>query len=181
MAEEDEEYLSMPGYVPAKVAAKMLNLTADRVNELVRDGRFSARRVSGRNLIPLEEVEEFRRNPPGRTRKDAAKWRRYTNRVKLLSVLIQVRVRAGQRENLEQKLEKIYEEQQLRFEGSLARYILSNFASPDIVTIILHWKSNEMPDETRRKRDLEAFQQEFADVLNWESAQISEHEGLLYT
>ncbi|QBD83627.1 helix-turn-helix domain-containing protein [Ktedonosporobacter rubrisoli] len=178
---EDEEYLSIPGYVPVKVAAKMLELSQDRITQHIHSGRLPSKKVGGRYLIPAQAVEEFRRNPPGRTRKQPARWRIYDDRVKLLSMLIQVRVRAGQRENLEQKLEKIYEEQQLRFEGSLARYILSNSASPDIVTIILHWKSNEMPDEARRKRDLEAFQQEFADVLDWESAQISEHEGLLYT
>jgi len=38
-----------------------------------------------------------------------------------------------------------------------------------------------MPDEATRERDFAAFKAELADVLNWETAQISTEEGIIYT
>jgi hypothetical protein len=45
----------------------------------------------------------------------------------------------------------------------------------------LVWKDTEMPDGTTRAKDLAAFQAELADVLDWETAQISTKEGIIYT
>jgi len=38
-----------------------------------------------------------------------------------------------------------------------------------------------MPDEATRQRNLEAFKAELTDVLNWETAEISLREGIIYT
>jgi NTP pyrophosphatase (non-canonical NTP hydrolase) len=38
-----------------------------------------------------------------------------------------------------------------------------------------------MPDETARQHDLEALQDELADVLDWETAHATTTETLLYT
>ena len=38
-----------------------------------------------------------------------------------------------------------------------------------------------MPDETARQHDLEALQEELADVLDWKAALYSTNEALMYT
>ncbi len=38
-----------------------------------------------------------------------------------------------------------------------------------------------MPDEAAREQALAAFKAELADVLDWETAQISTKEGIIYT
>ena len=63
----------------------------------------------------------------------------------------------------------------------MARYILKSVGAPSTVTISLLWKSNEIPAEHIRQRDLEAFKAEFASILDWETARVEENEGLLYT
>jgi excisionase family DNA binding protein len=178
---EETEYLTIPGYVPVKIAAKMLNLSPDRITQHVRGGRFHAKKVGGRYLIPKTEVEEFKRNPPGRVRTRAPKWRQYDSRVRLLNTNIHVRVREGMQEQLEQKLQAIFAEQKHKIAGTMERYIFRNLAASDSITITLLWKSNEMPDETVRNRDLAAFRAELADVLDWNTEEIIHNEGLLYT
>lgn len=178
---EEQEFLSIPGYVPVKVAAKMLGLSDDRILQHIQNGRLSSKKIGGRYLIPLGEVEKFQLNPPGRVRTKAPGWRLFDSRVKLLNITIYVQMRQGQEEQLTQLVQAIHDEQRHRFTGTMARYILKSSTTPDLVTISLLWKSNEIPNEQIRQRDLEAFKAEFASVLDWETARIEENEGLLYT
>ncbi len=132
-------------------------------------------------MIQKEDIEAYQSNPPGRTRKKPVKWRKFKGRARVFSTQIQVHVRAGQQGLLAQKLQRILEEQEYQFPGTMRRYIFNNTAAPDLVTIILLWKSNEMPGEKVRANQLETFQSAFADVLDWDTAQITFNEGLLYT
>lgn len=50
-----------------------------------------------------------------------------------------------------------------------------------MLRILLIWKNTEMPDETTRQQDLHRFQQAFADVLDWETADYSFDDVLLHT
>ncbi len=43
------------------------------------------------------------------------------------------------------------------------------------------WKDTEMPDEATRERYLAMFQEELADVLDWDTARMSTKEGIIYT
>jgi excisionase family DNA binding protein len=178
---EEQEFLSIPGYVPVKVAAKMLGLSDDRILQHIQNGRLSSKKIGGRYLIPMGEVEKFQLNPPGRVRTKAPGWRLFDSRVKLLNITIYVKMRQGQEERITQLVQEIHDEQRHRFTGTMARYILKSSTTPDLVTISLLWKSNEIPNEQIRQRDLEAFKAEFASVLDWETARIEENEGLLYT
>jgi quinol monooxygenase YgiN len=63
----------------------------------------------------------------------------------------------------------------------MERYVFRDLTAPDRITITLLWKSNEMPDEAIRNRDMAAFRAELADVLDWSTAEIAHNEGLLYT
>jgi hypothetical protein len=178
---EENEYLSIPGHVPVKVAAKMLGLSEDRVFQHIYSRRLRAKKVGGRYMLDIHEVEDFKRNPPGRVRERAPKWRIYDRRIKLLNTQIVVPIREGQEGLLEEKIQEIYIAQEYRLSGTMGRYILRNIHSPELVTISLLWKDNEMPDEVTRQRELEAFKAQFADVLDWERAVFTHNEGVLYT
>jgi excisionase family DNA binding protein len=177
----DKEYLRIPDHVSVVEAGKMIGLSYRRTYQLVHEGRLPSTKVGGKHMIPIEEVEKYQRNPPGRTRIEAPDWYLFDANVKVFSTQIQVRVRAGQQELFAQKLQQIYEEQEYKFPGTMRRYIFKNTTAPDLVTIILLWKSNEMPGERVRENQLETFQSAFADVLDWDTAQITFNEGLLYT
>jgi excisionase family DNA binding protein len=177
----DKEYLRIPGHVPVKEAAEMLGVSEDRVLQHIKATRLPGHMVQGRYMIPLEAVEQFKLNPPGRLRTKAPTWRVYHARSKLLGMDIQVQVRAGQQERLLEKLSTIQKENRHTFTGTVARYILKDSPSFTSLSIWLIWKASEMPDEVKRQRDFEAFKAELADVLQWETAYISIKEGIIYT
>jgi len=49
------------------------------------------------------------------------------------------------------------------------------------MSIWLVWKDTEMLNNSTRDQELTAFKAELAEVLNWETAQISTKEGIIYT
>ncbi len=177
----DTEYLRIPGHVPVKEAAEMLGLSEDRVLQHIKAKRLPGRKVYGRYMIPRESVEQFKQNPPGRSRTKAPPWRVYNVRSKLLSLDIEVRVLPGQEERLLEKLRAIQEGNRHIFPGTLARYIFKESASVSTVSILLIWKDTEMPDEVKREEELAAFKAELAGVLDWETASQHTKEGIIYT
>jgi excisionase family DNA binding protein len=177
----DKEYLRIAGHVPVKEAAEMLGISEDRVLQHIKAKRLPGRMVLGRYMIPLEAVEQFKLNPPGRLRTKAPAWRVYHARSKLLGMDIQVQVRPGQQERLLEKLSVIQEENRHTFPGTVARYILKDSPSFTTLSIWLVWKDTEMPDEATRERDFVAFKAELADALDWETVKISTNEGIIYT
>ena len=64
---------------------------------------------------------------------------------------------------------------------TIQRYIFKDDISPSEMSIWLIWKDTEMLDNATRDQELTAFKAELADVLNWETAQISTKEGIIYT
>jgi hypothetical protein len=132
-------------------------------------------------MIPIHAVEEFKHNPPGRVRKHPPDWRVYNSRSKLLRTDIRVQVRDGQQAKLMQKLRAIYKGKRHLFTGTIQRYVLKDAAHPANIEISLVWKDTEMPDEATRQQELEAFKAELADVLDWETAECSTKEGIIYT
>jgi excisionase family DNA binding protein len=177
----EKEYLRIAGHVPVKEAAEMLGISEDRVLQHIKAKRLPGRKVMGRYMIPLEAVEQFKLNPPGRLRTKAPAWRSYHARSKLFGMDIQVEVQPGQQEHLLKKLSVVLEENRHTFAGTIARYILKDGPSFTTLSFWFIWKDSEMPDELTRERDFEAFKAEFADVLKWETAHISVKEGIIYT
>ncbi len=177
----DKEYLRIPGHVPVKEAAEMLGISEDRVLQHIKAKRLPGRKVYGRYMIPQESVEQFKQNPPGRSRTRAPLWRVYNIRSKLLSLDIEVQVLPGQEERLIEKLRAIQEGNRHIFPGTMARYIFKERASFSIVSIWLIWKDTEMPNEAKREEELTAFKAELADVLDWETAVQHTKEGIIYT
>lgn len=168
---------ALPGYVSVQEAAGIIGCSESRIYQYIKAGRLSARRIGHTLVLPLQEVQNFQRIPAGRQRENAPLWRRYRSRSKLLATTIQVQVRPGMQEKLQEKIKNI-EPHDHTFTGNVARYIIEK---DEAVKIILIWKSTEMPDEATRQQDLRSFQQAFADVLDWGTAKYSFNDVLLHT
>lgn len=178
---EEKEYLRIPGHVSVKEAAEMLGISYDRTYQHVRTGRLRSKKVGGKHMIPKQAIEDFKHNPPGRIRTEPPDWRIYNSRIKLLNTTIHLKILPGKEELFEQKIQVIRAKQFYKFTGTMERYIFKNVVAPDSITILLLWKDNEMPDEATQQRELKAFKDEFADVLDWETASYSTKEGIIYT
>lgn len=177
----DNETSTIPGYVSSKQAATMLGISKHRLYQYVKAKRLHVVRVGKAFMVPLEELEQFKLNPPGRVRTRSPDWRVYNIRSKLLVLDIEVQVLPGQQERLLGKLRVIQEGNQHIFPGTMARYVLKEDTSFTSVSIWLVWKDTEMPDEAIREEELIAFKAELADVLDWETASQRTKEGIIYT
>ena len=175
------EFPDIPGYVSIKQAAQMLGITDKRVYRYIEIGRLPAFKASGVFLLAEEDVKQFKLNPPGRIRSSPPRWRVYSSRSKVLATEIQVHVREGKQAELLEKVDAIQHANRHTFPGTIARYLITGDEALSSVHFVLIWKDTEMPDETTRQQDLEALQEELADVIVWETALYSTNETLLYT
>jgi excisionase family DNA binding protein len=175
------EFPDIPGYVSIKQAAHMLGITDKRVYRYIEIGRLPAYKASGVFLLSEEDVKQFKLNPPGRLRTNPPPWRLYSSRSKVLTTEIQVTVRLGKQEALLQQLAAIQEANRHTFPGTIARYLIRGDEALTCVHLMLLWKDTDMPDEITRQHDLQALQDELADVLDWETARTTTNETLLYT
>jgi excisionase family DNA binding protein len=178
------EYIELPevpDYISTDQAARILGISKQRVYQYIEEKRLPAFRAGNVILLRKEAVEQFKPNITGRPRKKEPPWRVYRGGSTVMGTDIQVQVREGKQAQLIEKLKAMYLEQRHTFPGTIQRYIFKDDPAPRTVTIWLAWKDSEMPDEAVRKKELVAFQTELADVLDWETAQISTKEGIIYT
>jgi excisionase family DNA binding protein len=162
-------------------AARILGISKQRVYQYIEEKRLPAFRVGNVILLRKEAVEQFKPHITGRPRKKEPLWRVYRGGSSVLGTEILVQVRDGKQAQMIEKLRAIYAGQRHTFPGTIQRYIFKDDSSPTTVSMWLVWKDTEMPDEAMREKDLEAFRAELADVLDWETAQISTKEGIIYT
>lgn len=172
---------NLPGYVSIKEAAEILGVSDKRVYQYVRAGRLPARRVGNILILPVEEVRQFKPSPSGRVRAKAPSWRAFRSRGTLVITDIRVPVRVGQQAKLIEKLKAIQKGDRHTFPGTVARYVVKGDEGLASVEIVLIWKSTEMPAEARRKQDLDLFQEELADVLDWQAAQYNSNDVIIHT
>jgi excisionase family DNA binding protein len=177
----DIEIPNLPGYVSIKEAANMLGVSDKRVYQYVRAGRLPAQRIGHILILPIEEVKQFKPSPTGRVRTKAPSWRIYRSRGTLLITDIHVQVRVGQHARLLEKLKAMQKLDRHTFPGTVARYIAKGDEDLETLQVLLIWKTTEMPDETTRKHDFAVFQEEMADVLDWQTAQIITNEVIIQT
>ncbi len=178
---EKKDVPAVPGFVTVREAAKIINVSRTRMYEFVDEGRFPLHKAGSTYLIALADLENFRPNPTGRLRKSPPKWRAYRGGGKLFATEMQVKIRSGQRERLLRKLEAIRKEERHTLTGSIARFVLLERAAGDTVTLWLVWKDSEMPDQATHEQEMALFRAELADVLDWDSAEISDKDGVIYT
>jgi len=172
---------NLPGYISIKEAADLLGVSDKRVYQYVRAGRLPAQRIGHILILPIEEVKRFKPSPSGRVRTKAPSWRAYRSRGTLFVTDIHVPVRAGQQATLVKKLKTIQKFDRHTFPGTVARYVVRSDEALTSLHILLIWKSTEMPDEATRKHDLALFQEDLADVLEWEMAHYSTNEAIIHT
>jgi excisionase family DNA binding protein len=180
----NEQYASrpsLPGYVSIKEAAKILGISDKRVYEYVDEGRLSSMWAADVIMIPLDEVKQFKRRSSGRPRKSIPTWRISSGDNTQYITSIFVQIRAGQQDNLLQKLEEIRRGGQHLFPGTVARFFVKNHSIPDQIEISFIWRSGVMPNESARKQQLETFEQALIDVLDWSTAQYNYGEVLMHT
>lgn len=172
---------SPPGYISSEEAAQKLNVSKDRLYQWVKQARLTAYTVGNAFTFLEKEIDSFERNPTGRKRKGPPSWRVYAGDVKVLVTEITVQVRAGQQKRLVAKVQTMQKAAEFVFPGTIARYIVYGDEQLSSVQILLIWKSTEMPVEAARQSQLDLFQKDFADVLDWSSARIKTTDALTYT
>lgn len=177
------EYIELPevpDYISTDQAARILGISKQRVYQYIEEKRLPAFRAGNVILLRKEAVEQFKPHITGRPRKKEPPWRVYRGGSTVLGTEIQVQVRDGKQAQMIEKLRAMYIGQRHTFPGTIQRYIFKDDSSA-MLSIWLVWKDTEMPDEATREKKLRAFQAELADVLDWDSAQISTKEGVIYT
>lgn len=178
---ENTDIPGVPGYVSVKEAAKLINVSDSRMYEYVREKRLPLHKAGNTYMIAIVDLEQFKRNPTGRLREKPPGWRTYRGGGKLFTTDITVKIRQGQREALIKRLEEVRKAKRHTLTGTIARYVLVDRVAPDTVSIWLVWKDSEMPDEATHEQELAALRAELADVLDWETAQVSDKDGIIYT
>src|SRR5260370_8547902 len=88
----------IPGYASVKEAAEMLGLSPRTVYGYSEEGGLSSGRLGDVIAIPIEEIQKFKREPPGRPRKNTPQWHISSGDNTQYMSLISVHLRAGQRE-----------------------------------------------------------------------------------
>ena len=175
------ELPEVPDYISTDQAAQILGISKQRVYQYIEEQRLPAYRAGNVILLRKEAVQQFKPNITGRPRKKEPAWRVYRGGSTVLGTDIQVQIRPGKQGQLVEKLKAMYKGQRHTFPGTIQRYVFKDDVSPAAVTILLIWKDTEMPEEEAREKNLVAFKAELADVLDWETAQISTKEGIIYT
>ncbi len=99
----------------------------------------------------------------------------------VLATEIRVPVRTGQQEYLLKKLADIQSANRHTIPGTIARSIVPENAELTVLCFFFVWKDTDMPDETIRQQHLRNFQEELADVLDWEQARYNTNEALMHT
>lgn len=172
---------TMPEYVSIKEAAKMLGVSDKRVYAYIEDGRLPAVRAAHVIMIPIGEVKKFKPKISGRPRKNTPVWRTAPEDNELVTTSIFVSIPINQQERLLQKLQEFKQEGEHLFPGTVARYILQSKTHPGNIEILLIWRSSLMPDEAKRKQELDSFRQALADVLDWNNARYDEGQAIFHT
>jgi excisionase family DNA binding protein len=178
---KERKVSSTSGLLTSEEAANKLGVSKDRLYQYVKQGRLHADIFGNAYMFHVEDVEQFQRNPIGRTRRKPPAWREYKGGGKLLATEIDVQIRPGREQQLVEKLQTIRTTNQYTFPGSVSRYVLQEEGQAANLRILLIWKNNEMPTEAARKRHLAAFQDELADMLDWETAQFRNSSVIIHT
>jgi excisionase family DNA binding protein len=176
-----KDFPDVPGYVSIKQAAKMLGITDKRVYRYIDIGRLPAYKSGGIFLLSEEDVKQFKLNPPGRARTGPPSWRVPNRRSTLLVTDIYVSVLPGQQVKLVEKLKAIQRADRHLFPGTIARHVVKGNSDLTEIHFFLVWKDIETPVEVTYQRDFAAFQEELADVLDWDTARYSTNEMIIYT
>ena len=172
---------NIPGYVDIKEAAKILGVAESSVYRYIQSGRLQAYQAGRNIMITVDALRQFRPTPTGRPRKKAALWRASPDTSSFFITYMKVEVRSGQQEKLLKKLWTIKQEERHLFPGTVMRFISLDNVSSEQAMIQLVWKIGDIADEKELQQELDAFELELTDVLNWETAQYNTDKVIIHT
>jgi excisionase family DNA binding protein len=172
---------NLPGYVSIKEAARLLGISDKRVYEYVDEGRLPSMWAADVIMIPLNAVENFKRRSSGRPRKSIPGWRISSGDNAQFMTSITVKIQDDQREAFMQRLERVRQQGSHTFPGTVTRFVVESETVPNQIEISLVWRQSVMPTDVEKEQALEAFRQELADVLDWDTAQYSSGKVLMHT
>jgi len=121
-------------------------------------------------MLLEEDVRNFKSQPTGRPRTRIPVWRLPVgNNIQYLTIIF-ARIKDGQGERFDAKLEEIRAEEKHLLPGTVARYIARSEEKPEDVQMVLVWRSTVMPPAEEREAALTALRAELAEILDWENA-----------
>ncbi len=160
----------LPGYFSVKEAAELLGLSMHTVYDHLENGRLAGAHIGGMLLVKAEAVAAFKHRAPGGVRTRIPMWHiaPETNQVSLITIT--VRLRPGQEEQLQHRLQQMRLTNAHCFPGTVARYVVRNQGDPDEITLMLLWRAAVLPPDEQRGKALAALADDFAELLDWEHA-----------
>lgn len=178
----DEDILPhLEGYISLKRAARMLGVAERTVYGYVTEGKLPGVRAGSSIVVKAEDVQRFKRGSPGRRRTRVPVWRLSVGEhLQYLSIIF-ARIRPGQEDKLDQKLEEIRAAEKHLLPGTVARYIARSEDKPENVQMVLVWRSTIMPPQEEREAALAALREELAEILDWDTAWSESGRVLMHT
>ena len=164
-----EEFLSV------RDAAKIMGVSTRSVYGYIETGKLLGIRIGASIAVHAEAVRNYQRPVAGRPRTRTPIWRVPVIMNLQYLTIINVRVREGQSEKLEERLKEIRVSRKHHIPGTVARYIVRDKLNPEEVQIVLVWRKLVMPPDDEREAAIAALCADLADILDWET--VSSREG----
>ena len=169
-----DDFIDIPnieGHYTIREVAKRLGISYSTANNYIATGRLKAKRAGNNYMVPREELDKFERRVAGRPRTSTPKWRVSPEGNLQIGTSIEARLREGVSESdFARALEEVKLSGQHLFEGTIARYVLSNEHDPSRVQFLLIWRETVMPSPEAIEQALADLGKVLADVLIWETA-----------
>lgn len=180
-AETVEEMTTpLPGYLSVREAAQVLGVSQRSVYGYIDSGRLPAMRFDYYFVLNEKDVYAFERRAPGRAREKTPLWHEPPAHNRQFATIITLRLRDEQEALFKQKLIAMRRTNAHCFPGTQARFILHNQNDPGEVIMLLIWREAAMPPAEEREAALSAFAADFADVLDWSTAERREGRVVLH-
>jgi excisionase family DNA binding protein len=180
-AEEKQEQVTQTIATKLSVqqAAKVMGVSARSVYNYIKAGQLAHERFGNMIIVDDANIRTLKRRPVGRTRTLMKYWHLPTTGNTQSLMVITVAVKEGQHEHLKTKIRDMQQKRIHLFEGTVTRYITVDDATN--VHILLVWRACLAPSKVAIDEACRAFQEDFAETLDWESACSEEHTVLTHT
>lgn len=132
-------------------------------------------------VLRRDQICTYQRPMVGRPRTRTPVWRVPVVGNLPYLLYLSVRLRAGQGKPFEQWLKQIRLSQQHVIAGTVARYLGRSSSDPDLIQIVLLWREQSMPPESKRTAALQALRDDLAEMVDWETACMQEGPVMLNT
>lgn len=178
----DTENTGVDNFLTVGEAAQLLGMTYKTTHRHVMKGNLKGTKKGGRYLIPRSSLENFQRSLAGRPRTSVPQWRFSPEGNRLIATSVEAELRAGiPPEHFEEVLERVKRSGSHLFEGTVARYILSDEQQPRRVQFLFFWRETVMPEQASIARSLADLGKALDEVLAWETAHHSTHQVWMHT